>query len=867
MKQLSLLLCTLLLLLASCSRGHKVSTRQSDADYASRYPVERSDLAALFASDTVTDAEKDALRFLYAYMPLSDVADYSPDFHLANVRASLRAAELMPWGDSVPDREFRHFVLPVRVNNEDLDMSRPAMLAELAPRLEGLSMRDAILEVNHWCHEKATYRPSDGRTNSPFATMRSALGRCGEESTFTVAALRAVGIPARQVYTPRWAHTDDNHAWVEAWADGRWHFLGACEPEPVLDLGWFNEPASRGMLMNTKVFGRYDGPEEVLEASPLSTIINVTANYAPVRQVEVTVKDTDGKPVENAEVLFTIYNYAEFYPVARRHTDASGRASLLAGLGDMVIWASDGSKYGIAKASDGKEVVLVLDREGASATFDVLPVPPAASATLPHPDENLCAANDRRKAEEDSIRTAYTATFYDSERASALADRLGLDAAALTRVMENSRGNWLVVENFLLTAPADSLAKALGLLQAVTEKDLNDITPEVLADNLATPASASPLYVDYVLNPRVDTERLTPYKAFFDSVFTADERSAFAANPAKWAEWVSDSIADCGPWNPQRYRISPAAVWRERMADSRSRDIFFVAGARSFGVPARIDPVNGRTQYADASGAWQDVVFGAPLQGNAPRGTLVLEPELGRKGVEPGYYYHFTLSRIVDGLPVLQNFPEDARLSQFTGEGVTVDAGDYMLLTGRRMADGSVLAHAEFFTVRPDEKVTVPFVMSESKDGVSVIGSFNSEDTYYDTASESVRSLLSATGRGYYVLGLVRPGHEPSEHALNDIAASASAFEQWGRPMVILAADGSAAADINRSGRTLPSTVITGADIDGAIAAELIENLELPNSDLPVFVIADTFNRVVFLSQGYTIGLGDRLLDTAAKLE
>ncbi len=67
-------------------------------------------------------------------------------------------------------------------------------------------------------------------------TIRSAYGRCGEQSTFTVAALRAIGIPARQVYTPRWAHTDDNHAWVEAWADGTWYFLGACEPEAVLNL-------------------------------------------------------------------------------------------------------------------------------------------------------------------------------------------------------------------------------------------------------------------------------------------------------------------------------------------------------------------------------------------------------------------------------------------------------------------------------------------------------------------------------------------------------------------------------------------------------------------------------------------------------
>lgn len=76
-------------------------------------------------------------------------------------------------------------------------------------------MYEAALEVNHWCHEKVAYRPSDSRTSSPLATVLSGYGRCGEESTFTVTALRSVGIPARQCYTPRWAHTDDNHAWVE----------------------------------------------------------------------------------------------------------------------------------------------------------------------------------------------------------------------------------------------------------------------------------------------------------------------------------------------------------------------------------------------------------------------------------------------------------------------------------------------------------------------------------------------------------------------------------------------------------------------------------------------------------------------------
>ena len=140
--------------------------------------------------------------FLYKYMPLPDRADYSRAFYEKNVAMSLQARREMPWGSLVPEREFRHFVVPVRVNNETLDNFREVFYNELKQRVVGLGMKDAILEVNHWCHEKVTYRPSDSRTSSPLATVRTAYGRCGEESTFLVAALRTVGIPARQVYTP-----------------------------------------------------------------------------------------------------------------------------------------------------------------------------------------------------------------------------------------------------------------------------------------------------------------------------------------------------------------------------------------------------------------------------------------------------------------------------------------------------------------------------------------------------------------------------------------------------------------------------------------------------------------------------------------
>ena len=59
----------------------------------------------------------------------------------------------------------------------------------------------------------------------------------------------------------------------------------------------------------------------------------------------------------------------------------------------------------------------------------------------------------------------------------------------------------------------------------------------------------------------------------------------------------------------------------------------------------------------------------------------------------------------------------------------------------------------------------------------------------------------------------------------------------------------------------LPSTIIYGIDIDNSIQKQIAESMKLSNQTiLPMFIIADTFNRVVFVSQGYTIGLGEQLM-------
>ena len=368
----------------SCTNNHLISDEAEravvQADFDQRAATwNQGDLFKVFEQE-MSEQQREALTFLYAYMPLGDITDYSGEFFLENIDYSLKAKEEMPWGKLIPEREFRHFVLPIRVNNENLDHSRKVFYEELKDRVKNLSLHDAVLEVNHWCHEKVVYTPSDARTSSPLASVKTAYGRCGEESTFTVAALRSVGIPARQVYTPRWAHTDNNHAWVEAWVDGEWCFLGACEPEPVLNLGWFNSPASRGMLMHTKAFGRYNGPEEVMQCTPNYTEINVIDNYAPCAKADVQVLDANGQPVEGANVEFKVYNYAEFYTVANKQTDAAGKTFLTAGMGDMLVWASKDGQFGFGKVSFGKdtEVIVKMDKKAGEAySLELDIVPPA----------------------------------------------------------------------------------------------------------------------------------------------------------------------------------------------------------------------------------------------------------------------------------------------------------------------------------------------------------------------------------------------------------------------------------------------------------------------------------------------------------
>ena len=883
-KHLFTLLFTLLVWTSCNNQQHFITDAAYRAEVENDFQAKQAalpngDLFAVF-NDQMTPEEREALTFMYAYMPIGDITDYSGDFYLKNIRSSFQARNEMPWGDSIPEDIFRHFVLPVRINNENLDESRMVFFDELKDRVKGLSLYDAVLEVNHWCHEKVIYTPSDGRTSSPLASVKTAYGRCGEESTFTVAALRSVGIPARQVYTPRWAHTDDNHAWVEAWVNGKWYFLGACEPESVLNLGWFNGPAYRGMLMHTKVFGKYNGPEDIMERTDGYTEINVIDNYAPSAKAVITVTDANGKPVKDALVEFKIYNYAEFNSVARKKTDADGKCSLSAGKGDMLVWASKDGKFGYSKVSFGKdgEVTIALNKKPGDVETIALDIIPPVDGSIPAevtPEQK--EANAKRLLEEDAIRNKYVATFYTEEKAEALAKELGIDPMKTEDFMIGSRGNWMEIEKFLRETPAEKRAQAMALLDVVSAKDLRDTPASVLTDHLNnTPAVQSEWFNEYIMNPRVANEFLTPYKSFFAANIEPSLAKQAVENPQALVDWVKNNVSINDALNAQRIPIMPMGVWKSRIADKGSRNIFFVAVARSLGIPARIEPVARKIQYFKDN-AWVDVDFEAAVQTTAKQGKVIASYQPIKALQDPKYYSHFTIAKVLpNGTLQTLNFERGGNVDMGLGDTwsgllkkpLSMDEGNYMLVTGTRMANGSVLAEIEFFNVEADKTTPIQLEMRESKDEIQVIGNFNSENKFKRADNGEETSLLATTGRGYYIVALLGSRQEPTNHAMRDIAAVKKELEDWGRGIVLLFPDEKGYKNFDpKEFGDLPGTITYGLDIDGAIQKEMATAMKLQNANtLPIFLIADTFNRVVFVSQGYTIGLGEQLMKVIHKL-
>jgi hypothetical protein len=874
LRPVSTILALIAMLITSCSSNHLINDKKYLAITEDAFN-KRKQLAvyrdsALFSvfKRKLSLKQSEALKFLYAYMPLNDLADYDGAFFLANVDMSLKAKSKTTWGKDIPEDIFLHYILPCRVNNENLDSFRIAYYNELMFRVMGKDIRQAALEINHWCHEKVNYQPSDIRTSAPMSTILSARGRCGEESTFTIAALRTVGIPARQVYTPRWAHSDDNHAWVEIWYDGGWYYLGACEPEPVLDRGWFTEPARRAMLVHTKSFGAFLGNENAISRNNNFTDVNNLAKYAVTKRIFVKVLDKDDMPLKDAQVEYQLYNYAEFYPLAVVPTSENGISQFETGLGDLLIWAHKDDNFDFKKISVSEIDTLILkpgrDRKNNNSLDLDLGVPVIRSP-LPGPSQELIERNADRIKSENLFRQKYIDSWMKPAEIKKLALSLDVDTTRIMRIIARSMGNYKEIISFLSATPDTLYSNALSLLEILPDKDLRDIRKNILSDHLMNSTltdkvkvkveNDGKIFLEYILNPRVSNELLVAWRHYFLKKLPSGLVKNGSNDPLLIVQYLNDNIIIDDDENYYKTPLTPVGVIELKVSDRASRAICFVAICRSLGVPSRLEPGRNIPQYY-LNQNWNDVYFSDQKQPDLNKGYLrLLSSET--KPV-PEYYIHFTLARFEDGRYNTLEYDFNKKISDFKEE-LSLPSGHYMLVTGNRLNDSKILSNISFFDLSANEHKTIEVKIRKDFSEKKIVGTIDLKKVYglFDTANLH-QSCLNNKG---LVIIWIEPEKEPTRHIFNELPVLKEELDEWGAKFLFLDVEnGRYHSLLQQTIKGLPDNSSFGIDNQMSVLKNNVKFDPAPEINLPFVLVSDKDGNINFISSGYRIGIGEQIL-------
>ncbi len=828
----------------------------------------QSQLLHVFDAD-LSVTEREALEFLYAYETLSDLSNYDSDYYLQQIRYAFKARETFSWGKKVSNDDFLHFVLPPRAGTENMDSARAVIFNALKDRVKGLSMKDAALEVNHWCHEKVTYTGTDARTSAPLATIKNAKGRCGEESVLTVTALRAVGIPARQIYTPRWVHQDDNHAWVEFWADGHWYFMGACEPEADVNQGWFVEPSRRAILTAAQTPGHY-AASDIIYRRENYTRLNQISNYATAKDLFVKVVDKEDKALEKVEVGFLVCNYAELYNLASLKTDKKGICKLKLGLGDVIVWVWKEDEFDFKKVSVAETDTAIIVLNGSDFServMDIDLVPPAKKIPLEVSPEGK-ALNKIRLAYEDSVRIAYEKTFMTKEHAFALASKEGLDSTKVWEKMKKARGNWRNIQQVVKQTTAERKKWVLPLLDKISEKDLRDAPAPVLLSHLQhSPAYdhrySEEDYAEYILNPRIALEQLSTYKAFLKSRFNNDFWSGVKEDPGKAEEWILENInidkSENYIWVPS----IPQGVFEMRTCDLGSAKILFIAMCRTAGLAARIDGVTGIAQYKTRD-KWVNVHLGESQPEKAEAFGSIHLVGVGLKGQTCSYFKQFTLAKFENGSYKTLEFDFKRMLTEFP-EKLDLAVGNYLLFTAEREKNGTLLSRLSFFTIKKDEHKIVELTLRNDTKPIESLGKFYfpADLILSDQQKEKLRDCSINNGT---VLVWLDPDKEPTKHVLKDFEGLKPTFDVLNIPFIFILPNDDRAKVFNPAEYQLPANAVF---VNDDVLLKDFESATNSNFDdqLPVLTLLSANNDIFYLSSGYKIGAGDQLLKVINKYQ
>lgn len=795
-----------------------------------------------------------AIQWMYANSPLSDMANYDFDLFKSCAEHGVFLREHSPFAKDLPEDIFLNYVLHVRVNEEELCDCRKFFYGLLADRVESLSMHDAVIEVNYWNAENVMYQSTDSRTISALGAYHSAYGRCGEESAFGVNVYRAVGIPARQIYTPRWAHCDDNHAWVEVYCDGEWHFLGACEPEEVLNKGWFTNAASRAMLIHSRCFGENKN-EEIISRVGMAYFLNNLKLYAVTKSLKVSVKDESGAPVAGASVGFGILNYSNIFDAAVMKTDEDGVCSLTCGLGSINIHVKKDGLFceKMVYTPDVDTVEMVLAQE--TPTYDVWEhftavAPKDQIVNGAKPTEAQKELGMKKTGAANAKREAYVAAMFDADKAKSVVEKYGYSQEIYDLLYE-SRSNVKRLIPFLEDEAFTAKEKEKILL-TLSKKDRRDVDPEVLKEALTLSKGYEledeDLFYNYIVCPRVSNEPLRKNRQFILDYFTGEEKAAFKKDPKAIWTYIEEHIGFDPAIEYGQIVTRPVGALTVKNASEHSKKILFVAICRALGIVARENPINSLAEYYE-NGRFVPVEI--LDEGDC---TIVFEKESKENWL---YFSDFSIGHLVDGdYQTLNLMDEKWDGNKLT---ITVPNGQYRIITDNRLPNGNLFASKYHFLLASGEKKTVKLEKYQANLADMLDNFALDEFKVQDEAGNTVPG--SELTKHKAILMWLEQGKEPTEHILNEMLEQEDDFQEISADIIFIV-KGKEALENAKLQKVLNTFKKIKVYYDSFVpnVETLARRMYVDPDKLPLIIVTTKELNAVYACSGYNVGSGDMLV-------
>ena len=800
----------------------------------------------------------EALKYLYAYMPLSDIGDYKIETFLDFARHGAFLFNEGEFKGAANEEMFAEYVLGARINNEDIVENRKIFYDRVKSLVKGKTINEAVIDINYWCSSKVTYRSTDGRTANPLTVYNNTYGRCGEESTFGVSVFRSVGIPARQVYVPLWSHCDDNHAWVEVWCDGKWYFLGACEPEDELNQGWFLNASKRAMMVHARCYNP-ELEKDVNEGVGIPVAVNALSTYAPTREIFVNVINEAGEPFSGIKVYFKVINYSMPGEIAVTCTDKEGVTRLKTGRGSLLISAFEDGNYGevLVDTAEDIQITLVLSPDGYKKT--------EGSFVNSAKAENKAKseASDKRKKEEAEKRAYKEASLFDREAAERTIKRFkGKDEEILSFALLKSCENQRELQKFISEKREIPDKWKVGLIDSLPQKDYQDTEAETLfnhclyTDEKLFDKYPEEIFYKYILCPRVDFEMIRPYRKFLSERFEGAKVSNIDEIRALFNE-VDEKLKEKPELEYSSLISSALGAFSIGYASEKSKRVIFIQLLRSLGVPSRLNPNDRRMEvYLD------DGFIAIEEEKESPKGSLELDFEAG---VNWSYYDNFSILVYSEGeFKPLYLDMEDIKKD---GGVLKLNAGTYRLITSNRLPNGNIFAKSVLAEVKEGEstKLSVAFYEAGISDMLSYYPIRNIE---FETEKKEKTSIAELTKDKNGIFIWLSAKAEPTEHILNELHDKKELFNKLETKLhlVVKSKDELEDANIKRIAGELSNRDILFESFDTE-AGKLARELYLEPGLYPLICVVDKAGRGVYGTAGYNVGTADMLLKICGYLE